>query len=186
MNNFSHTCPLGDCWNLLAQVRWWELIVIIIFQLSKLWKVTFFILCDVIFLVRLQGKFEIDKTLRSGNPDSTKLRSQKSELTTYHTCILCAQQVHVCSRWTGWCVVFEHRGAVWPSWEPLGKNTIHVHKASWGGRGCPWRLSLCHRRIGWLLPTQHCREVWSHCQLLEPCCANGNSEKASRCCSLSG
>ena len=27
---------------------------------SKLWKAKFFILCDVIFLVRLQGKFEID------------------------------------------------------------------------------------------------------------------------------
>ena len=32
----------------------------IIFHLSKLWKAKFFILCDVIFLVRLQGKFEID------------------------------------------------------------------------------------------------------------------------------
>ena len=33
---------------------------IIIFYLSKLWKAKFFILCDLIFLVRLQGKFEID------------------------------------------------------------------------------------------------------------------------------
>ena len=32
----------------------------IIFHLSKLWKAKFFILCDVVFLVRLQGKFEID------------------------------------------------------------------------------------------------------------------------------
>ena len=32
---------------------------IIIFHLGKLWKATFFILCDVIFLLRLQGKFEI-------------------------------------------------------------------------------------------------------------------------------
>ena len=32
----------------------------IIFHLSKLWKAKFFILCDAIFLVRLQGKFEID------------------------------------------------------------------------------------------------------------------------------
>ena len=32
---------------------------IIIFHLSKLWKAKFFILCDVIFLVRLQGKIEI-------------------------------------------------------------------------------------------------------------------------------
>ena len=33
---------------------------IIIFHLSKLWKAKFFVLCDVIFLLRLQGKFEID------------------------------------------------------------------------------------------------------------------------------
>ena len=33
---------------------------IIIFHLSKLWKARFFILCDAIFLVRLQEKFEID------------------------------------------------------------------------------------------------------------------------------
>ena len=31
---------------------------IIIFHLSKLWKAKFFILYDVIFLVRHQGKFE--------------------------------------------------------------------------------------------------------------------------------
>ena len=33
---------------------------LIIFHLSKLWKATFFMLCDVMFLVRLQGKFDID------------------------------------------------------------------------------------------------------------------------------
>ena len=33
---------------------------IIIFPLTKLWKVKFSILCDVIFLVGMQGKFEID------------------------------------------------------------------------------------------------------------------------------
>ena len=32
----------------------------IILHLSKLWKAKFFILCDVIFLVRLQEKFDID------------------------------------------------------------------------------------------------------------------------------
>ena len=32
----------------------------IIFHLSKLWKAKFSLLCDVIFLVRLQGKFDID------------------------------------------------------------------------------------------------------------------------------
>ena len=34
---------------------------IIIFHLSKLWNATFSILCDVIFLVKLQEKIEIDK-----------------------------------------------------------------------------------------------------------------------------
>ena len=33
---------------------------IIIFHLSKRWKAKFSILCDVIFLVKLQGKFEVD------------------------------------------------------------------------------------------------------------------------------
>ena len=34
--------------------------IIIIFHLSKLWKAKFSILCDVIFLVGLEGKFDID------------------------------------------------------------------------------------------------------------------------------
>ena len=33
---------------------------IIVFHLSKLWKAKFFILCDVMFLVRLRGKFDND------------------------------------------------------------------------------------------------------------------------------
>ena len=33
---------------------------IIIFHLSKLWKAKFFVLCDIVFVVRLWGKFEID------------------------------------------------------------------------------------------------------------------------------
>ena len=33
---------------------------IIMFRVSKLWKARFSILCDVIFLVRLQEKFEFD------------------------------------------------------------------------------------------------------------------------------
>ena len=32
----------------------------IVFRLGSLWKAKFFILCDVVFLVRLQGKFEIE------------------------------------------------------------------------------------------------------------------------------
>ena len=35
---------------------------IIIFYLSKLWKAKFFMLCDVIFLVRLQEKLDIDRS----------------------------------------------------------------------------------------------------------------------------
>ena len=37
---------------------------IIIFHLSKLWKAKFSILCNVIFLVRLHGKFEIDHSCK--------------------------------------------------------------------------------------------------------------------------
>ena len=36
---------------------------VIISHLGELWKAKFLILCDVIFLVRLQGKFEIDHSL---------------------------------------------------------------------------------------------------------------------------
>ena len=36
--------------------------IIIIFHLSKLWKAKFSLLCDVIFLVRLQEKFDIDRS----------------------------------------------------------------------------------------------------------------------------
>ena len=42
-----------------------RIVSIIIFHLSKVWKAKFFILCDVIFLVRLQGKFDIDHCLFS-------------------------------------------------------------------------------------------------------------------------
>ena len=41
---------------------------IIIFHLSKLWKAKFFILCDVIFLVRLQRKFENTVKMRNDLP----------------------------------------------------------------------------------------------------------------------
>ena len=40
---------------------------IIIVHLNKLWKVKFFIQCDVTFLVKLQGKFKTDPTLGSDN-----------------------------------------------------------------------------------------------------------------------
>ena len=35
-------------------------VVLVIFHLSKLWKAKFSILCDVLSLVRLQGKFDVD------------------------------------------------------------------------------------------------------------------------------
>ena len=44
--------------NCISEVVW--IGVIIIFHLSKLWKTKLSILCDVIFLVRLQEKFEIE------------------------------------------------------------------------------------------------------------------------------
>ena len=40
---------------------------IIIFHLSKLWKVKFSLLCDVIFLVRLQEKFDVDHSYECRN-----------------------------------------------------------------------------------------------------------------------
>ena len=39
----------------------------IIFHLSKLWKAKFSLLCDVIFLLRLQGNFDIDPTENSSS-----------------------------------------------------------------------------------------------------------------------
>ena len=48
-------------------------------HLSKLWEAKFFILCDVIFLVRLQEKFEIDHSwewkdlyIPDGRPNDTR------------------------------------------------------------------------------------------------------------------
>ena len=41
---------------------------IIMFHLSKLWKAKFFMLCDIIFLVGLQDKFEIDRSWEWLNP----------------------------------------------------------------------------------------------------------------------
>ena len=45
----------------LYKEKWSDAVIIgsiIIFRLSKLWKAKFFILCDVTFPVRLQGKFD--------------------------------------------------------------------------------------------------------------------------------
>ena len=52
---YSPNLSKSDCMSDVARIC-----SIITFHLSKLWKVTFSILCDVIFLVRLQGKFDID------------------------------------------------------------------------------------------------------------------------------
>ena len=38
----------------------WGFGSMIIFHLSKQWKAKFFILCDVIFLLELQGEFDVD------------------------------------------------------------------------------------------------------------------------------
>ena len=42
----------------MSEVGRIDSIIIFLIFLSKLWKATFFLLCDVIFLVRLQGKFD--------------------------------------------------------------------------------------------------------------------------------
>ena len=47
---------------------------IIIFHLSKLWKVKFFILCDVILLVKLQGKFYLPPRLLESKRSQGKRR----------------------------------------------------------------------------------------------------------------
>ena len=52
---YSPNLSKSDCMSDVARIR-----SIITFHLSKLWKVKFSILCDVIFLVSLQGNFDID------------------------------------------------------------------------------------------------------------------------------
>ena len=43
-----------------SEMKWWQLIVLIItFDLSDVWEAKFFILCGVIFLVRLQGNLKL-------------------------------------------------------------------------------------------------------------------------------
>ena len=53
---------------------------IIICQLSKLWKTKFFIPCDLIFLVRLQEKFDIDHSWEWKGLTLLHLPSSKSTL----------------------------------------------------------------------------------------------------------
>ena len=52
---YSPNLSKSDCMSDVARIC-----SIITFLLSKLWKVKFSLLCDVIFLVRLQGNFDID------------------------------------------------------------------------------------------------------------------------------
>ena len=52
---YSPNLSKSDCMSDVARICY-----IITFHLSKLWKVKFSILCGVIFLVRLQGNFDID------------------------------------------------------------------------------------------------------------------------------
>ena len=52
---YSPNLSKSDCMSDVARIC-----SIITFHLSKLWKVKLSILCDVIFLVRLQGNFDID------------------------------------------------------------------------------------------------------------------------------
>ena len=65
---------------------------IIIFHLNKLWKAKFSILCDVIFLVRLQGNFDID---HSGVKRLIRTwRSSSGEVITTESPLRC-DRVHV-------------------------------------------------------------------------------------------
>ena len=61
-----HTTPPDQHWDTILPSEVVRIGSIIIFHLSEYEKPTsFFILCGVIFLVRLQGKFEIDHPCRS-------------------------------------------------------------------------------------------------------------------------
>ena len=52
---YSPNLSKSDCMSDVARIC-----IIITFHLSKLWKVKFSLLCDVIFLVGLEGNFDID------------------------------------------------------------------------------------------------------------------------------
>ena len=67
-------------------VRKWEFSSIIISHLRKLWKAKFFILCDIIFLVRLQGKFEIDHSWAG-------VKGLGIECCTYQVCLFSARWI---------------------------------------------------------------------------------------------
>ena len=53
---------------------------IIISDSTKLCKATFLILCDVIFLVRLKGKFELDHWLGSERPNPFTPKSDQCQI----------------------------------------------------------------------------------------------------------
>ena len=56
---------------------------LIIFHLSKLWNVEFFVLFDVILLVRLQRKFEIDHYVsenNNSNPNNNRAAAHRETI----------------------------------------------------------------------------------------------------------
>ena len=88
----------------------------IIFHLSRLRKATFSILCDVIFLVRLQGKFEIGHswewkvTVRTFLPlvDAVTQPAEKSNPGRPSNCLVYLQHIIIISYYSRWCFHIIH------------------------------------------------------------------------------
>ena len=89
---------------------------VIIFHLTKLWKAKFSILCDVIFLVRLQGKLEIDHSRWSDFSCSLtrNITSHSMENLVLHA--LCRWEMH------DYPVLITSLILLLKGWENLGKR----------------------------------------------------------------
>ena len=117
--------------------------LIIIFHLSKLWKAEFSILCDVIFLVRLQEKFELDHGLgvRGFTAAHAKMSYENSPLKLVS---LWCDRWLTCSRTAG-------RNST-P--HPLRSSLSWTPTRTWPCAGCRRRSpfgcrSCCRSWIGW-------------------------------------
>ena len=107
-----------------------RIFIIIIFHLSKLWKVKLSLLCDVIFLVGLEGKFDIDHSQEwKGNDpftpksDQLQISPAASPETLHHTV------------WRTWLFILYI----------LGESTFEVMS----GKVKPHTpFALCHNTIG--------------------------------------
>ena len=134
---------------------------IIIFLLSKLWKAKFFILCDVIFLVRLQGNFEIDH--------SCEWKGQHSAHAANHLigCMFFSNFDYV--MWTVACPQ-ALRFVFWES-SARGKNWCEPSKDAGGGVWEGTRSSspraLVSKPSG--EPVNQCSNTWSTYAVPSPC-----------------